>query len=74
MEYLHMYTQSNFGHIYFPLPLSSLGARFHDFHHRNFIGNYGSTFLWWDWLFGTDQQYKEFLSKQAEEELTDKKK
>jgi len=41
------------------------GARFHDFHHYNFIGNYSSTFVWWDKLFGTDSQYVEFYkSKQ----------
>ena len=37
------------------------GTRFHDFHHQNFNGNYASSFLWWDWLCGTDSQYKEFL-------------
>lgn len=36
------------------------GARYHDFHHQNFTGNYASTFTWWDRLFGTDGQYKEF--------------
>jgi methylsterol monooxygenase len=40
------------------------GARFHDFHHYNFVGNYSSTYVWWDKLFGTDSQYKEFLAKQ----------
>ena len=40
------------------------GARFHDFHHQNFNGNYSSSFKWWDWLFGTDRQYKEFLLQQ----------
>lgn len=40
------------------------GARFHDFHHKNFNGNYASTFRWWDWLFGTDQQYKEFVKQE----------
>ena len=39
------------------------GARWHDFHHMNFNGNYSSTFVWWDKLFGTDHQYKEYLSK-----------
>ena len=29
----------------------------------NFNGNYSSTFVWWDKLFGTDHQYKEYLSK-----------
>lgn len=33
------------------------GARFHDFHHYNFVGNYASTFVWWDRLFGTDKQF-----------------
>jgi len=37
------------------------GAPMHDFHHKNFIGNYGSTFTYWDWLFGTDAQYHNHL-------------
>lgn len=40
------------------------GARFHDFHHLNFTGNYASTFTWWDKIFGTDKQFKEFYAKQ----------
>lgn len=40
------------------------GARFHDFHHMNFNGNYASTFIWWDWLFGTDKQYREYVKSQ----------
>ena len=39
------------------------GAEFHDFHHYNFVGNYASTFTWWDKIFGTDQQYKEYRAK-----------
>lgn len=39
------------------------GARFHDFHHYNFIGNYASTYIWWDRLFGTDIQYIEYHKK-----------
>ncbi|XP_064644357.1 methylsterol monooxygenase 1-like [Lineus longissimus] len=42
------------------------GAKFHDFHHMNFNGNYSSTFTWWDKIFGTDAQYKEYQKKQAE--------
>lgn len=38
------------------------GACFHDFHHYNFNGNYASTFRWWDWLFGTDKQWREFCA------------
>jgi methylsterol monooxygenase len=40
----------------------SSGARFHDFHHYNFNGNYASTFRWWDWIFGTDKQWREFCA------------
>lgn len=29
------------------------GAKFHDKHHSNVIGNYSSTFTWWDYLCGT---------------------
>lgn len=46
------------------------GARFHDFHHYNFVGNYSSTFIWWDKLCGTDVQYHEH---QAKQKLKDKK-
>jgi len=41
------------------------GAKVHDFHHYNFTGNYSSTFTWWDKLFGTDKQYKEYQAKMA---------
>jgi len=37
------------------------GAPMHDFHHKNFTGNYGSTFTYWDWLFATDNQYISYL-------------
>ena len=50
----------------FHFVFGSVGARFHDFHHYNFNGNYSSTFRWWDWLFGTDKQYKEFLASGAQ--------
>ncbi|KAI9332836.1 hypothetical protein BDR26DRAFT_912353 [Obelidium mucronatum] len=33
------------------------GADFHDYHHEKFIGNYGSTFRYWDWITGTDAGY-----------------
>ena len=36
-------------------------SRFHDFHHYNFNGNYSTTFTYWDKIFGTDKQYKEYL-------------
>ena len=44
-----------------------LGARYHDFHHSNFTGNFAPTFRWWDWLFGTDKQYRDFLSQSEDE-------
>lgn len=39
------------------------GTRFHDFHHMNFVGNYASTFTWWDKLLKTDSQYNKYVEK-----------
>jgi methylsterol monooxygenase len=39
------------------------GVQFHDFHHKNFVGNYASTFTFWDWFFGTDSDYKKARTK-----------
>ncbi|PIO36745.1 hypothetical protein AB205_0217570 [Aquarana catesbeiana] len=57
-------------HSGYDIPLNPLhlvpfyaGARFHDFHHMNFIGNYASTFTWWDKLFNTDSQYNSYRIK-----------
>jgi len=36
------------------------GVRFHDFHHQNFLGNYASSFIYWDRWLGTDKQFKKF--------------
>ncbi|TPX54413.1 hypothetical protein PhCBS80983_g05938 [Powellomyces hirtus] len=33
------------------------GPAFHDHHHETFKGNYSSSFVIWDWLFGTDASY-----------------
>jgi len=41
------------------------GADFHDYHHMAFVGNYSSTFRWWDWIFGTDSGYNHWKAKQA---------
>ncbi|KAG9330826.1 hypothetical protein JZ751_021950 [Albula glossodonta] len=43
------------------------GTKFHDFHHMNFEGNYASCFIWWDKLFRTDSQYKDFQRKKLQE-------
>jgi methylsterol monooxygenase len=36
------------------------------------VGNYASTFTWWDKIFGTDQQYKEFRARQVLQEAESK--
>ncbi|KAG5849452.1 hypothetical protein ANANG_G00110580 [Anguilla anguilla] len=43
------------------------GTQFHDFHHMNFEGNYSSCFTWWDKLFGTNVQYKDFQQRAAQQ-------
>ncbi|XP_066574149.1 methylsterol monooxygenase 1 [Amia ocellicauda] len=57
-------------HSGYDIPLNPLhlipfyaGARFHDFHHMNFIGNYSSTFTWWDKIFSTDSLYNTYQHK-----------
>ncbi|XP_073113202.1 very-long-chain aldehyde decarbonylase GL1-8 isoform X1 [Elaeis guineensis] len=53
------------------LPLYG-GAEFHDYHHRVLYtksGNYSSTFIYMDWLFGTDKGYRKL---KALEELEGK--
>ncbi|EFC37392.1 C-4 sterol methyl oxidase [Naegleria gruberi] len=54
---------------YFPWCMSNLipfysGPLHHDFHHKTYNGNYASTFTWWDYLCGTDKNYREWLQKQ----------
>ena len=41
------------------------GAEFHDHHHMNFLGNYGTSFRWNDWMFGTDNYYNKYKKEQA---------
>lgn len=50
------------------------GVQFHDFHHKNFIGNYASTFTFWDRLFGTDSDYRKAQSKVSDKKATLSKK
>ncbi|KAI8920092.1 hypothetical protein DFJ77DRAFT_507425 [Powellomyces hirtus] len=40
------------------------GAEFHDYHHMAFVGNYSSSFRWWDWMLGTDNKFNEWKAKQ----------
>jgi methylsterol monooxygenase len=35
------------------------GSFFHDYHHMKTLGNYSSTFTWWDRLFGTDEGFRQ---------------
>lgn len=51
----------------YKLGMFLIGARFHDFHHYNFVGNYSSSFVWWDKLFGTDKQYRDYCAKTDKE-------
>ena len=37
---------------------------FHDFHHTQNSGNYGSHFRFWDSLFNTNKVFRDFKSKQ----------
>ena len=46
-----------------------LGAKFHDFHHMNFTGNYSSTFYYWDKIFGTDQQFNKYVAEKEKANL-----
>ncbi|ORZ35403.1 C-4 methyl sterol oxidase [Catenaria anguillulae PL171] len=41
------------------------GADHHDFHHQNFIGNYSTSFRWWDLIMGTEGSYRLVRAKQA---------
>lgn len=52
------------------LPLYG-GSDFHDYHHRLIYtksGNYSSTFVYMDWLFGTDSGYRKLKALKSEEE------
>ncbi|CAL9189155.1 unnamed protein product [Musa hybrid cultivar] len=45
------------------------GSEFHDYHHRILFtksGNYSSTFVYMDWLFGTDKGYRKLKVEEIE--------
>ncbi|MFO1469990.1 MAG: sterol desaturase family protein [Turneriella sp.] len=53
----------------FPSPFGSEHSRRHDFHHaRSGLNNLGM-FRFWDWLLGTDKNYKAYLKKMKETAL-----
>jgi methylsterol monooxygenase/4-alpha-methyl-delta7-sterol-4alpha-methyl oxidase len=48
------------------LPLSG-SSQYHDFHHSNNVGNYGSYFTFWDTLFKTNEVYFTHIAKRERE-------
>lgn len=44
----------------------SIDAKHHSFHHEKNMGNYGQYIIFWDWLFGTDVEFRKF---EAQEKL-----
>ncbi|KAA8549322.1 hypothetical protein F0562_001006 [Nyssa sinensis] len=66
---------------HFPWSLSNFlplygGADFHDYHHRLLYkksGNYSSTFVYMDWIFGTDKSYRKLKAlKSSRDEVEGK--
>ena len=41
------------------------GAEHHDVHHERFIGNYSSSFRWWDYMFNTESGSAAFQAKRS---------
>ena len=39
------------------------GANVHDYHHSHNVGNYGSFFVFWDWICETDLSYVDYQAK-----------
>ncbi|KAH7549989.1 hypothetical protein JRO89_XS13G0114500 [Xanthoceras sorbifolium] len=66
---------------HFPWSLSNFiplygGADFHDYHHRLLYtksGNYSSTFVYMDWIFGTDKGYRKLKALKSAGDEDDKK-
>ncbi|XAR58952.1 Methylsterol monooxygenase [Bertholletia excelsa] len=57
------------------LPLYG-GSDFHDYHHRLLYtksGNYSSTFVYMDWIFGTDRGYRKLKALNRDEDVADEK-
>jgi len=50
------------------------GPRFHDYHHKAFNVNYASTFTFWDWVFGTDEQYVKHENTRKQQKIQAKEK
>lgn len=39
------------------------GPFHHDYHHYSVNGNFASTFVWWDRIFGTDHKYRAWVNR-----------
>jgi len=39
---------------------------YHDFHHSHNVGNFGSSFVWWDSIFGTNKHWHQYIKKQMD--------
>lgn len=39
------------------------GAEHHDFHHMAFNNNFSTSFRWWDWLCGTDKNFRAYRAR-----------
>ncbi|TPX34468.1 hypothetical protein SmJEL517_g02887 [Synchytrium microbalum] len=49
------------------------GAIFHDYHHSHFVGNYGSSFRYLDWILGTDKGFQEWSKQRSTEKEAEAK-
>lgn len=47
------------------------GAEHHDVHHEKFVGNYASSFRWWDYLMGTESKTSRGHSQVGKMEKTE---
>lgn len=45
------------------------GANVHDYHHSHNVGNYGSFFVFWDRICGTDMSFLDYKTRQAKRNL-----
>ncbi|KCV70673.1 hypothetical protein H696_03028 [Fonticula alba] len=49
------------------------GADFHDHHHAVYTGNFGASFRWCDWIFGTDKHYNAYKAEKRAQRAADAK-
>lgn len=50
------------------------GAEHHDVHHEKFVGNYSSSFRWWDYFMTTETGTEAFKAKRAAKNASQAKK